>query len=192
MESMTLTRDIAAQAIRDRLIATTHAVVLERGYAAVTLPELAEAAGVSRSTYIRYVGSKPEAVAAGLLGFSKDIVSKLQSRPLEESPWASLRHAMEAVVDSHPTELTVVLELTAASRTDPGMAGAFSLQRNTWRNEFAEVLRSRNPQARRFAAEALAAAAVECLDLAIDAWLASNGAESLSSLLDESFGALEL
>jgi AcrR family transcriptional regulator len=73
---------------------TAHALFARRGYDAVTPEEIAEAAGVSRSTYFRHTPSKESLLVDSLLEGIAGMVGVLGSRPPGEPATDALRHAM--------------------------------------------------------------------------------------------------
>jgi AcrR family transcriptional regulator len=73
---------------------TAHALFARRGYDAVTPEEIAEAAGVSRSTYFRHTPSKESLLVDSLLEGIAGMAGVLGSRPPGEPAADALRHAM--------------------------------------------------------------------------------------------------
>jgi AcrR family transcriptional regulator len=78
----------------DEIRRTAHALFAERGYDAVTPEEIAEAAGVSRSTYFRHTPSKESLLVDALLEGVAGVVGVLEARPAGESAVEALAHAM--------------------------------------------------------------------------------------------------
>jgi AcrR family transcriptional regulator len=82
-----------AQVVED-LRRTALVLFARRGYDAVTPEEIAEAAGVSRSTYFRHTPSKESLLVDSLLEGIAGMVGVLGSRPPGEPAADALRHAM--------------------------------------------------------------------------------------------------
>ncbi|MEN2739647.1 TetR/AcrR family transcriptional regulator [Microbacterium sp. X-17] len=165
-------------------------LVLERGFDDVTLVEISDAAGVSRSTYLRYVGSKAEAVVGGLMSVGNQIAQRLRERPSDESDWIALRRAFDAITEAHGTNAQRLLQLVESVRTNPGLSGSLALQRDQWRDVIAEAAVARRPETSPRQAQARAAAALAALDVAVIEWSDSSGRERFEAALDAAFDAV--
>ncbi len=66
-------------------------LVAERGFDAVTIEDIAEAAGVSVRTFANYFAGKDEAVVGVDPGVLEEITEQLRERPADEHPARSLR-----------------------------------------------------------------------------------------------------
>jgi AcrR family transcriptional regulator len=73
---------------------TAQALFAERGYDAVTPEEIAEAAGVSRSTYFRHTPSKESLLVDSLLEGIASLVGDVAARPAREPAPDALARAM--------------------------------------------------------------------------------------------------
>ncbi|WP_262402175.1 TetR/AcrR family transcriptional regulator [Actinomadura sp. CNU-125] len=185
------TREIAHDAIRTRLAHVTLQEVMRHGFDGVTLHELASAAGVSRSTYLRYLGSKENAVLVGLSAIGEDLAERLGARPAAEDDWQALRRAMDLITETQNQDDTAALNLTKLLKSDASLGGAQWQHRRSWRDALTSVLLGRAPGRSHLATAALAAAALGCLDAATDAWTDSDGALDFDAALDEAFASLE-
>lgn len=183
------TREIARDSIRRRLAQVVLQQVIEHGFESVTLPSLAEAAGVSRSTLLRYVGSKAEAVVGSLMEIGAAVADDLRARPAGEHPWLALRHAMDRIISGHTRAGVRTADLTRTIYTDSALAGAMWLQRDTWASQLHVALRDREPDAAPADLRALAFAAIACLDTAAHAWL-EDQASDFGAHLDAAFAAV--
>jgi AcrR family transcriptional regulator len=80
-------------------LALSHATIrlcLERGWDAVTVDDIAEAANVSPRTFRNYFTGKAEAVAAVHLARAMRIGDDLRARPADEPLWDAITGAVEA------------------------------------------------------------------------------------------------
>jgi AcrR family transcriptional regulator len=86
-------------------------LIVERGYDAVLVEDIAAEAGVSPRTFNNYFGSKAEAVASRHLDRCLAVADELRARPGDEPLWTALTHAMVAQFEPGP-------EVTAHPRPD--------------------------------------------------------------------------
>lgn len=76
----TNTRDIARAAVRAELAQVAFELFRREGFDKVTLDDLAAAAGISRSTFLRYFGTKEDAVLGAFEGQDRKVADALQAR----------------------------------------------------------------------------------------------------------------
>ncbi|BDZ65075.1 TetR/AcrR family transcriptional regulator [Agromyces mangrovi Wang et al. 2018] len=186
------TRVIAQTAVRNSLVQATLDLVSERGYENVTLEDLAAATGVSRSTYLRHVGSKADAVVEGLMNVGDRVADRLRERPHDEDTWTALRRSLDDVVEAQSGASERALDLLATTWTSPSLSAAMWLRRTSWRSALAAALAEREPHLTLLASHTAAAAALGCLDVALELWSASHPHTPFSEVLDEAFRAITL
>ncbi|TDU05810.1 TetR family transcriptional regulator [Streptomyces sp. 846.5] len=162
------------------------------GFDRVTLTDLAAAAGVSRSTFLRYFGSKEEAVLSALDAQGDQVADALRARPADEDDWTALRRALDTVTEHYHQDPVAALATTRLVQDTPALCTRRLEKQNGWRPALAQALADRTnpPQATPLAHAVRAAAALDCLNAAIDHWTASDGQLDLVDLLDEAFTAL--
>ncbi|GAB2990965.1 hypothetical protein GCM10023080_065880 [Streptomyces pseudoechinosporeus] len=68
------------------------------GFDRVTVNDLATAADVSRSTFLRYFASKEEAVLGGFDDQGQHVADALWGRPADEHDWTALRCALDTPI----------------------------------------------------------------------------------------------
>jgi AcrR family transcriptional regulator len=101
---MTGLRERKKRETRLALSRATIALLVERGWDAVGVEDIAAAANVSERTFRNYFASKAEAVAASHLERALFIVDELRSRPADEPFWPAVIAAAKASVTSAPGE----------------------------------------------------------------------------------------
>ncbi|MEU9455154.1 TetR family transcriptional regulator [Streptomyces sp. NPDC048277] len=204
--SGTTTRDIARAAIRAELAQVAFDLFRQKGFDNVTLDDLARAAGVSRSTYLRYFGTKEDAVLDTFDAMGDRVAEALRARPTEESHWTALRHGLDVALEPYRQDPAEALARTRLVRETPALSARQLQKQHSWRPILARALAERGqPVATRPAGsgspgadhaalthDVRAGAALECLNVALDAWTASEGRLDLVALLDEAFTALTL
>jgi AcrR family transcriptional regulator len=109
MESI---RESKQRRVRDTIIDAAHALFAERGFDDVSVTDIAERAGVGRTTFFRYFGDKQEVVFAEDEDVALEIPLK-PAAPLGPTLPAALAHARELVtaylrrITEHPDRYTM-------------------------------------------------------------------------------------
>ena len=188
------TRDIAWAAVRDELAQVALELIRSRGFDNVTITDLAAAAGVSRSTYLRYFAAKEDAVLGALDAQGEHLANALRARPAEEGDWTALRRALDVVIEPYHRDPVRALEMTRLVKGTPTLCSRHREKQHGWRPALAQALAERSGPPGQVGVEVLvrAAAALECLDIALERWTGSDGRLDLVDLLDESFASLRL
>ncbi|MEU1510938.1 TetR family transcriptional regulator [Streptomyces sp. NPDC005811] len=186
------TREIARAAVRAELAQAAFGLFLREGYETVTLDDLAAAAGVSRSTFLRYFGSKEEAVLSAFDAHGRQVADALRERPATEDDWEALRRAFDTVVGNYRRDPASALRLTRLVLDTPALCARQLEKQRGWQPALADALAERSGPGQEvsLALHVRAAAALDCLNVALDHWTASDGRLDLEDLLDEAFGAL--
>jgi AcrR family transcriptional regulator len=166
----------------------------EQGFDKTTVEQIAAEAGLSRTTFFRYFGSKEEVVLGSFAEFGEQVAAALVARPADERPWDSLRRAFDVVVQvdaDQPEQSQNFMRL---------LSDACALMTRRWEKtqgwqsvlvpEISRRIGDGSEAADDPRAPALVASAIACLDAATDAWMAGDGTTPLSALLDQAMGAL--
>ncbi|KKD07929.1 TetR family transcriptional regulator [Streptomyces sp. WM6386] len=188
----TNTRDIARAAVRAELAQVAFELFRREGFDKVTLDDLATAAGVSRSTFLRYFGTKEDAVLGAFEGHDRRVADALRARPAGEDEWTALRGALDSVISRYHENPEESLATTRLVRETPALCARHLEKQHSWRPALVEALAERSGTAGHptLAQTVRAAAAIDCLQVALDHWTASDGRLDLVTLLDEAFAAL--
>ena len=186
------TREIGRAAIRRELALTSMALFVAGGFDRVTFDDLAAAAGVSRSTFLRYFASKEDVVLFVFDPLGESMIGALASRPPEEGEWPALRRAVDpavALVAATPTESLALLRLIWDT---PALVGRLHDKQASWRPGLVEVLMARQGgrDSPVLAVQTRVMAALGCLLIAFDAWVGGAGEQDLRRLVDFTFEAL--
>jgi AcrR family transcriptional regulator len=162
------------------------------GFAKVTLDDLASAAGVSRSTFLRYFGSKEDAVLSVVDVDGEKVAGAIRARPAGEDDWTALRRAMDAVIELYHQDPAKALAVARLVGDNPSVCGGRLEKQRSWLPAMAQALAERAdpPKPVTLPVTVRAAAALDCLNVAVDHWAAADGRLDLVELLDQAFAAL--
>ncbi|MER7334868.1 MULTISPECIES: TetR family transcriptional regulator [unclassified Micromonospora] len=180
------------QLVSDELTEAALQLLALKGFDAVTIDEIAAAAGVSRRTFFRYFASKEDVVVQFLTGMGADIQAELAARPVEEPPSVALRHAVWvpiAACADHPGRALRVVQLILRT---PALLARFLERQAQWRDDLAAVLGSRlglDPDTDLYPRLA-AGMALSAFDAVLQRWSDSDGAEDLADLTDRAFAVI--
>ncbi|OLT32593.1 TetR family transcriptional regulator [Actinomadura sp. CNU-125] len=87
---------------RDALSAAAIGLIVERGWSAVTIEDIAAAANVSVRTFRNYFSGKAEAVAARHVDRMRRVADGLRARPADEPLWDAIGAAVQEQFGSPP------------------------------------------------------------------------------------------
>jgi AcrR family transcriptional regulator len=184
-------RDHAREAVRAEVQRQAWLLFSEHGFEATTVDRIAAASGMSRRTFFRYFASKDDLVLARMVESGAELVGVLETRPVDESPWAALRAAFQLIVDKQLTHPDRSRRLQLMLRDEPAVRATVEEWRRRWTALLTPVVAARlgTDEYVALRAEALARSALECLEAAQELW-AERGGDDLGRLVDEAMGAV--
>jgi AcrR family transcriptional regulator len=174
-------------------------LVAERGFAHVTIEDIAAAADVSPRTFFNYFPSKE----AALFGADPEQIPDLRERIIQQAPGQPALEALRAIMVSDAQAVAAELsELTGdpagwlrrmkAARTDPHLRAAQAARMSMVERAITESLAERlgtDPDADPYPA-LLAATASGIFRASITFWAGAGGSMPLDQLVDQAFRAL--
>lgn len=185
------TRAIGRAAIRDELGSLALRRFLDAGFDPVTFGDLASRAGVSRSTFLRYFGSKEEVVLYVFDALEDQMASALAARPTSEDDWTALRAAVAPAVALLEDDTDNGFARIRLVWSTPALSARLHEKQAGWRPALVDILSRRSEHsAPTIALRTRAMAALGCVMVAYDGWVESDGAARLASLADDAFAAL--
>ncbi|MGW7445974.1 TetR family transcriptional regulator [Kitasatospora sp. NPDC054795] len=131
------------QLVADELTRAALDLLAGGGFDAVTVDEIATAAGVSKRTFFRYFASKEDVVVQFLAALGTAMREELAARPARETPSVALRHAVWRCVEDcagHEERARRVVRLIL---TTPALLARFLERQAQWRDELAAQLARR-------------------------------------------------
>jgi AcrR family transcriptional regulator len=166
----------------------------EQGFENTTIEQISAAAGLSRTTFFRYFGSKEELVLGKMSEFGVHVAQALAARPVDEQPWSALRHSLYVITEPRDENSGAWLNLMGLLSDACAVMTRQWEKNQGWQSQLVpEVMRrleTDGQPAPELRARALVASAISCLDAAVDAWTAAAGAVPLTVLLDQAMGAV--
>ncbi|AXG76405.1 TetR family transcriptional regulator [Streptomyces paludis] len=196
---MRKTRDIARAAVRAQLAQVAFELFRRDGFDRVTINDVAGAAGVSRNTFLRYFETKEDAVLAAFDARGERVAETVRARPPEEEDWTALRRGLDIVAEEYRRDPAGALATALLIRQTPSLHARNLEKQCGWRPLLAGALAERRHSGsvrsgpvRSGELDLLvrAAAALDCLDIAVDHWTAADGRPDIGDLLDAAFAAL--
>jgi AcrR family transcriptional regulator len=186
-------RNRATRAVRAEIAAVAMRLFMEQGFDKTTVEQIAAAAGLSRTSFFRYFGSKEDAVLGHLEELGQRVLDALAARPAAEPAWQALRHAFDLLLEEGSALPRQGLAMSRMLQDTPSLKVRQLGKQLGWQDLLTpEVARrlgvpSEAPDPR---PRALVGAALACLNAAVDVWTSSNGAVGLPVLLDQAMSAL--
>lgn len=178
-------REQTRSVVRSLLAQTAMELFAAQGYDDTTVEEVAAAAGVSRRTLFNYFRSKEDLALSGVAEQGELIAARLAERPVEEDAWAALRAAF-GVIEEIETTLEKRLEFITLLFGNDALRARHAEKQARWQDLFAPLIEPRLPDSDRRAlqARAIAAAALVCLQAALEEWARLRGQADLFDLYD--------
>jgi AcrR family transcriptional regulator len=187
-------REMKKQLTREAIANAALQLTLDNGFENLTIDEIARLAFVSPRTFSNYFSCKEEAVAAAGAQYWMDVMNRLDERPADEHPLASVRavlvDATRATDDETLQRATQVMKL---GRLYPALRPFRVAQYSELEDVVREVI------SRRTGADAdadlypylAAMTAIAAMKAAVSVWIDIDGSfETLPDMIDEAFSAL--
>lgn len=184
-------RDRKKRAVRDAAAEAALTLFAAQGYDATTIDEIATQAGMSARTFFRYFATKDELITHTFATLGDDVVTNLSLRPAHEGTWGALRRAFDVVVTRLESDAGGIVIMRIIYDT-PNLYAKHLEKQARWRRSIGSALLKRRATSLsgRLEAEAIAGAAIACLEAARVEWVRRDGAIQLAAMIDEAMGAL--
>lgn len=128
------------QVVREALSAAALEMFLKHGFEAVTVEEIAQAAGVSRRTFFRYYQSKEEVMVEYIDRDGERLLAELAARPPDEPPLLAIRNALIAAIEYALEQPDLVRDATRLLRETSALRRALMERRNRYEERIAAVM----------------------------------------------------
>ncbi|MFD2091114.1 TetR/AcrR family transcriptional regulator [Blastococcus deserti] len=164
-------------------------LILDKGYDATTVEEIAAAADVSHMTFFRHFPTKEAVVETD--DYDPLIARLIAERPLDEAPLTALHRALgSGLAAVHAEHRDVLLARTRLVFTTPALRARMADNQFATERLFAEALARRLGVDVSLDLRVQSAAALAALTVALGTWVESDGTEDLPRLVDRAFRAL--
>lgn len=97
-------RERTRAAMRAEVSEVAFRLFAEQGFGKTTVEQIAAEAGLSRTTFFRYFGTKEELVLGKMNEFGHEVAAALAARPEGERPWEALRRAFDVITEPRAAE----------------------------------------------------------------------------------------
>ncbi|KJY30394.1 TetR family transcriptional regulator [Streptomyces sp. NRRL S-495] len=180
------------QLVSDELSQAALNLLAQKGFDAVTVDEIAAAAGMSKRTFFRYFASKEDVVVQFLGEMGVGMRAELAGRPAEESPSVALRHTVWVSIDACAGHAEQALRVVQLILGTPALHARFLERQAQWRDELAAELADRLGlgSATGLHPRLAAGMALTAFDVVLQLWSASDGAEDPAELTDRAFATI--
>ena len=186
-------RERTRRAVHAEITATAMRLFAENGFEATTVDQIAREAGISRRSFFHYFGSKEDLVLGDTVAIGERVLGALEARPADESAWTALRAAF-LVLRTDDLPNADGFSLARLYHDAPSLRARHLEKHLRWQELLAPNVQRRlglpetpHPDPR---ARALVAAALACLDAAIDAWYESGGSLDPVQLFDDAIATI--
>lgn len=194
---MSSLRELSRQAVRDRIAEAAEALFLAKGFHETTVDEIAAVVGMSQRSFFRYFASKEAVVLERFERQAEELFAQLNSRPLDEPEWDSLRACFDVFVahladDTRPDRATQEIIESCPSLVAAQLARVDRLKEDLAQRLAARAV-ARDPKARpdTLVLSALVGAAFACLQAAVRRTLCGDDDPGqLGTSLDHTMRAL--
>jgi len=184
--------DQTRRTVRDDIAAAAMELILDQGFEATTMDEIAARAGVSRRSLFRYFGTKEDVVLRSLASTGEQIRDALRERPLTEAPWEAIQAVADALETATGWDPVRELAIGTVCAETPALRARRAEKHQGWVELLAPeiALRPAAAPVGEPAATAIVTAALACLDVATDRWVAARGEGTLAERFAETVAAV--
>ena len=184
------------QLVSDELTEAALQLLAAKGFDAVTIDEIASAAGVSKRTFFRYFASKEDVVVQFLTDMGADIHRELAARPAGERPSLALRSALSGPLAACADHSDRALRVVQLILRTPALHARFLERQGRWREGLAAEL-ARRPDlgpdpgpGPELYPELAAGMALTAFNTVLHRWSDSDGTADPGALTEQAFAVI--
>lgn len=171
---------------RRRIQQAAMALFFDKGYEATTVEQIAAAADVSAMTFFRYFPTKEAVVEQD--EYDPMLAEAISRRPADEPPLVAMHTAMQGLLGRvYAVGRDLLWQRTRLGFTTPALRAHFTDNQFATQHLLAEALAARGggtgPATLQLRVQA--AAFLSAILVALDTWVAEDGAQELPDLVDQ-------
>ncbi|TVT61997.1 TetR family transcriptional regulator [Amycolatopsis rhizosphaerae] len=184
--------DRKRQLVADELSQAALTLLAARGFEAVTVDEIAAAAGMSKRTFFRYFASKEDVVIQFLAEMGGRMRAELAARPVGEPLSSVLHHTIWSAIDACAGQTEPALRVVRLIMETPALRARFLERQAQWQDDLAlEIARRlRQDPTTDLYPQLAAGLALTAFRTVLQRWSTSNGAEDPGALTDQTFALI--
>ena len=184
-------RERKKEATLERLREVALELFDESGFDAVSVDDIAEVAGVSKTTFYRYFPSKEDLLFGRGAEHIALVSAVFAERPLDESPIEAARHAFRAIAEVYQADPDQKLAMSRIIQSTPSLAAGSQASHALFEETLREEVARRQHDADPFHVWIVAAELLAAVRAAVNYWLAEGAQEDLTLLVDHAIRTLE-
>jgi len=180
------------QAVRSYLSEVALELLTDREFEAVTVDQIAAAAGVSRRSFFRYFASKEDVVLQYLDQMAERLRDAIVARPPGETAIAAVHAALRPTVAAYAADANRTLAVVRLLQRSPALRARELESRQRLRELVAEAIGRRLGLDHRadLRPRLLAGIALVPFDVAITTWVEGRSGDDVHAILDAAIAGL--
>ena len=175
------------QQLRSKLIASGLDLISQHGFDAITVTQIAEAAGTSRRTFFRYFDSKDDIVFDWLDEQGDYVMGQLLLDARATPPMQRLRDSLIATGRHLDENRKHAILMTSAVFDTPSLSRRYRAENTRWEGEVVVVLKRARPGDKDLDLRVQVAAATATFFTALRAWSESDHSKPIEHWVRQSF-----
>jgi AcrR family transcriptional regulator len=187
------TRERRLRKRRDEVALAAIRLFERRGFDAVTVDEIAEAADIAPRTFFRYFATKEDVFFTDQSERLAALRETIAARPQDEPILASVRHAILAMAEQHGLNGEAKLLSARVLAATPSLRAGAIARQTEWEQALVEMVADRlgvDPTTD-LRPHVVASTTLAALRSALQLWLAGDGRDDLISLANQALDLLD-
>ena len=179
------------EAMRDEVAEIAISLFAEHGFDAVTVAEIARAAGISPRSFFRYFPTKEDVVLLGVIESGNRVAIRVRGRPLDEGAWDALKEGLRAITEDSVYPPAVTRAIARITLETPSIRALEAEKHRQWEAVLLPEMLQRLTRSSDTAIDledrgrVLIRVALACLRTATEKWLSTDGTTDPLCILDE-------